>query len=309
LLNGIDLIYRNENYNISGCENESELDTIDYSTILAQSKRGTGGCLWSNLYYSDTKLKPKNSPTKIKPEDYGIQIGLDVLTDHEVYSTFTFNVNEAKIKFGNQFKSTNDNFLFGYGKIYHWQVAHVGLGASVGYDQYRISSTGQNFDGQGLQSRLDGEFGLSFIFKRWEIKPFYAMQYNFVYHGKIDSAANNVAFSDWNGHGLTQLIGLRLNWKPIENTLLLQSRITWIHELLNNPPPFYSSYFSSVKGKGATTPSIYFFDGNIGRDWVWIGLGLKWSFWHQRSLFIDYDIALNERQTTHLINLGLCFGW
>ncbi|MDR1922964.1 MAG: autotransporter domain-containing protein, partial [Planctomycetaceae bacterium] len=104
-------------------------------------------------------------------------------------------------------------------------------------------------------------------------------------------------------------LGIRFNWKPIAGLLLFQSRFTWVHELLKNPQPFYSSHFSSVKGKGASTPSIFFYDGNIGRDWIWLGLGMKWSFLNQKSLFLDYDVTLNGRQVTHFLNLGLCLGW
>jgi hypothetical protein len=302
---GLELNY-NVNSDVDFC---GELEQTAYSeTFLAQSKRGRGGCLWGNFYYSNTTLKPKNSGIKIKPEDFGIQVGLDVLTDHEVYSMFMVNANESRTKINNATNSRIENFVFGYGKVYHWQVAHVGWGASIGYDQYRISMLGQKFSGNGLQSRLDGEFGLSFIFKKWEVKPFYALQYNFLYHGEIDSS-QGIVQSDWNGHGLTQFLGIRLNWKPLENSLLFQSRVTWVHELLNNPPPFYSSHFSSIKGKGASTPSIFFFDGNTGRDWLWVGFGIKWSFLYQRSLFVDYDALINGRQVSHLVNLGLCLGW
>ncbi|MDR2704320.1 MAG: autotransporter outer membrane beta-barrel domain-containing protein [Planctomycetaceae bacterium] len=309
LLRDIDLNYWNDNFVAVDIEDDSDQSPLNYETFLAQSKRVHGGCLWGNFYYSNTALKPKNTSTKIKPYDFGFQIGLDVLTDHEVYSTFMVNVNESKTKFANSIKSDIENFVFGYGKVYHWQVAHAGWGASVGYDRYSISGFGEKGSGNGLQARFDGEMGLSFIFRLWEIKPFYALQYNFLYHGEINSSTGNISVGDWNGHGLTQFLGFRLNWKPLENVLLLQSRVTWIHELLDNSPPFYSTHFSSIKGKGASTPSILFFDGNIGRDWVWVGFGLKWSFLYQRSLFVDYDAMINGRQVTHLVNLGLCLGW
>ncbi|MDR2761097.1 MAG: autotransporter outer membrane beta-barrel domain-containing protein [Planctomycetaceae bacterium] len=319
LIREIDLNYCNDNsiapdFDYSTETNSTEKISTeqvaaDLEMFLAQSYRNRGGCLWSNLYYANTTLKPKNSGIKIKPDNFGIQVGVDVLTDHEVYSSFFANVNESKVKFSNLSKSTNDNFLFGYGKIYHWQVAHIGWGAYVGYDQYKISAAGESFSGNGFQSRLDGEIGLSFISKRWDVKPFYALQYNFLYHGNIESSNKNVIVSDWNGHGLTQFLGIRLNCKLFDNLLLLQSRATWVHELLDHPSPFYSSHFSSVKGKGASTPSVLFFDGNIGRDWAWVGFGLKWSFLPQRSLFLDYDAAINERRVTHLVNLGLCLGW
>ncbi|MDR1923845.1 MAG: autotransporter outer membrane beta-barrel domain-containing protein, partial [Planctomycetaceae bacterium] len=214
--------------------------------ILAQAWRGRGGCLWGNLYYSDTVLKPKDSSWKTKPDSYGLQVGIDVLTDHEVYSTFVFNVNQSKTKIGNHAKSTIDNFLFGYGKLYHWQIAHAAAGMNIGYDQYSINSLGHKFTGNGLQARLDGEVGLSFIFTKWDIKPFYGLQYDFVYHGRLDAKDSSGVFQgDYNGHNLSQLLGIRFNWKPIAGLLLFQSRFTWVHELLKNPQPFYSSHFSS----------------------------------------------------------------
>ncbi|MDR3197919.1 MAG: autotransporter outer membrane beta-barrel domain-containing protein [Planctomycetaceae bacterium] len=272
-----------------------------------QRRRGNGGRVWANLYYGDTTLKPKDTNSKIKPDLYGFQLGLDVIQSHGVYNTFFGNFNQSKIKYPNQTNSKNENYLFGFGKYLYLSGCHFGGTASAGYDRYKIANPASpvNAKGQGLQCNLFGEFGIDFILGKWGFKPFYALQYDFLYHGRIGEADAPVQ-GDWNGHGLNQLLGIRINWKFLDS-LELQTRFTWIHEMLDNPPVYYHARFSAVHG--TSTPAILFHEGNIGRDWAWIGCGLKFEGVYNIFLFLDYDLTVNARHITHLANLGLCFGW
>ena len=279
----------------------------DVELFLGQKRRrhGGGGRVWANAYYGDTTLKPKEGG-KIEPSLYGFQIGFDVIKSHGTFSTFFFNINQSKVKFGEHFgggASTVDNYLLGYGKFTYFSLCHFAFTGSVGYDRYEVSRGNTN-TGDGLQINLFGEFGLDFIIANWAIKPFYALQYDFLYHGSIGGVPT--LYSDWDGHGLQQLFGLRLQWKPT-HILELQSRATWVHELLNNPPPFYRARFSPMPG--ISTPVIMFHEGNTGRDWVWLGIGAKLECLFNLSLFLDYDLLLNKQHVTHLGTLGLCLSW
>ena len=285
----------------------TEFSAADVDVFLGQTKRRRtgGGRAWANAYYADTTLKPKEGG-KIDPSLYGFQVGFDLAKSHGNFSTFFFNINQSKVKFGERFgggSSTTDNYLLGYGKFFYWQMCHFAFTGCVGYDRYDVTriNTGT---GDGLQMNFFGEFGLDFILDKWAIKPFYALQYDFLYHGRIGESP--ALYGDWNGHGLQQLFGVRVNWKPI-HILELQSRAIWVHELLDNPPPFYRVRFSPMHG--INTPIVMFHEGNTGRDWAWLGVGAKIECAFNVYLFVDYDALLNERHMTHLASLGLCLGW
>jgi len=283
--------------------------STDVDLFLGQkSRRGSGGGrVWANLYYGDTTLKPKEGG-RIDPNFYGFQIGFDIAKSHGVYSTFFVNANQSKTKFSRDIldggSSTIDNYLFCYGKFFYLSMCHFTFTTSLGYDRYKVSADGNSGIGDGLQSNFFGEFGLDFLLGKWGIKPFYALQYDFLYHGQIGSSP--VLVEDWNGHGLNQLAGLRLNWK-VTSMLELQSRAVWVHEMLDNPPPFYHARFSPVQG--TNTPAILYYEGNTGRDWAWLGLGGKFEGVYNVYLFFDYDVLFNAQHVTHLGSIGLCLGW
>jgi len=280
--------------------------SAEVDVFLGQtSRRRIGGRVWANAYYADTTLKPKGGG-KIGPDLYGFQVGADLVRSHGIYSTFFLNVHNSKVKFDEKFgggSSTIDNYLLGYGKFIYLSMCHFAFTGSIGYDRYEVNRI-QTSTGDGLQTNIFGEFGLDFILGQWAIKPFYALQYDFLYHGKIGQSPT--LYEDWNGHGLQQLFGCRLNWKPT-HILEFQSRATWVREMLNNPPPFYRVRFSPVHG--INTPAVMFHEGNTGRDWAWLGVGAKLEPVFNVYLFLDYDALFNGRHTTHLGSLGLCLGW
>ena len=272
----------------------------DMDIYLGQRRRfGDNGRIWSNAYYGGTTIKPSGGG-KIRPNFYGLQLGID-RAKLLGYSTFFLNVNQSKINFGSD-SSKIDNYLLGYGKYVYLKGCHFALMGSVGYDRYEISS-GKTHTGDGLQSNFFGEFGLDVPFGSWKIKPFYALQYDFLYHGDIGEPSA-VLVKDWNDHGVEQLCGLRLNWQVTE-LLELQSRAVWVHEMLDNPPPFYHARFSPVLG--INTPAIMYYGGSTGRDWAWLGIGGKLELIFKA--YFDYDVLFNERHITHIGSLGLCFVW
>lgn len=291
------------------CEADFPLFSTESDLMLGQRRRqrGGGGRVWTNLYYGDTVLEPKKYDFEIKPDLYGVQLGFDVVQQHGMYATFFGNYNHSSTKVGDVGKSTIDNYLFGFGKYISLQACHFGFTASVGYDDYKFRdhATALTGRGDGMQLNLSGEFGIDLIFDRWEIKPFYNLQYDFLYHGRIGSREFTVQ-GDWNDHSLVQTFGLRLKWKP-SDMLTVQTRSGWVHEMLKHPPPFYNIRFSAVQG--TTTPAVFFYEGHTGRDWAWVGLGTKFQLAYNVFLFLDYDLMINEYHATHFGCLGLCLGW
>lgn len=281
----------------------------DLELYLGQKnrRRGSGGRAWTNLYYGDTTLEPKGRDYKIKPDLYGVQFGFDLVRQHGVYATFYGNYNRSDADIGKTAESKIDNYLFGFGRYVYTKGCHFGFTANIGYDKYKVKDRelDESGSGDGIQFGLFGEFGLDVILGRWAIKPFYALQYEWVYHGRIGK--KETAFQgDRNDHSLIQLFGIRTNWRALD-CMEFQSRLTWVHEMLDHPSPFYNSRFSPVAG--TMTPAVYFYEGNTGRDWAWVGLGVKFEFVFNMFLFLDYDLMINERHATHFATLGICLGW
>ncbi|MDR3182605.1 MAG: autotransporter outer membrane beta-barrel domain-containing protein [Planctomycetaceae bacterium] len=279
--------------------------SADTDLYLGQKKRrrGNGGRVWANLYYADTTLHPKDT-AKISPETYGVQIGFDAVKRHGIYSTFFTNIQQNKIA-SQMIDSKVENYQFGYGKYAFLKACHFGFLAAAGYDEYKVYA-GEKLRGSGMQANLFGEFGIDVWLGKWAFKPFYAMQYDFLYQGRIGELDSPEKLGDRHGHSLNQLFGMRTNWKPLDN-FDFQVRTTWIHEYLNDPQPFYNLRFAAVQG--TMTPAVMFFNGYTGRDWAWLGLGVKYECDFNAYFFLDYDVMVNAYHTSHLVNIGFCLGW
>ncbi|GHT27479.1 hypothetical protein FACS18942_06880 [Planctomycetales bacterium] len=270
-----------------------------------QRRRGSGGRFWTNLYYGATTLKPKDT-VRIKPDEYGVQFGFDVVQTHGIYSTFLGNFQRSSVKIQDTAKSTAETYTIGYGKFAYLRGCHFGGLGTISYDKYKISrsTVGSNGDGKGVQTNIFGEFGIDFVLPRFAIKPFYALQYDFLYHGRIGEKGSEFQ-DDWNGDGLTQLFGSKFNI-GISDSIELQIRTTWVHELLD-PQPFFNARFGPVQG--TMTPAIFYYNGYTGRDWAWLGASFKWEICYNVFLFLDYDATINKYHTTNFGNIGLCLGW
>lgn len=294
---------------------DSDASSANLDTCLGQFRfQRSGDCrIWSNLYVGGSRLTPSDDDAVIRPNNMGAQIGIDLEKSHKVWHTLFYNYNQNYLTANRSFldptgaypfrSSVINTHLIGTGYYIYRAQCHLGIQGSLGYDHYKINRKNTKAtEGNGFQSNIFGEFGLDFIFGRFGVKPFYALQYDFLYHGDLGKGAKQFQ-GDWNGHSLVNQVGLRTNWKATDN-MELQLRTVWLHELLDNPPPFYNNRFSAVRG--ITTPAVFYYHGNTGRDWAWLGLGLKFKVFHRAFLFFDYDVTINERHTTHFGNFGIC---
>ena len=278
---------------------------VEFHLGQRRKRSGSSGRVWTNLYLASAVLHPKTETEKIRPDILGFQVGFDVVRSQLAYLSLFYNFNRSQQNLHSVLSSDIDNHFFGGGYFLYLSGCHFGFVGGLGYDQYSVRNDFGGGKGSGLQTNLFSEFGIDFSVGKWAIKPFAALQHEFLYHGRIGESPNIVQ-GDWNIHGLDALIGLRVNWKPLEN-LEIQMRSTWVHQVLDRSPPFYVARFSAVHGTG--TPIIFHYQGDTGRDWAWLGLGMKFEFYYNAFLFLDYDVMVNKRLTSHLGNIGLCLGW
>lgn len=271
---------------------------------LYLGRNRSSGRVWSNLYFGAGKLEPKQVDYDVKPSLFGVQLGFDVVDVNDKYSTFFFNYTRSSTKFGGEAKSIIENYSFGYGKYQFWKFCHLGGVASISYDKYGLRAD-ERGSGKGMQTNFYGEFGIDISLGQFAIKPFYALQYDFLYHGRIGNKKDPI-LSDQHEHSLPQLFGVKFNWKAHE-TAEFKFRTVWVHELLDEIPSMFHARFSPVQG--TMTPAVFFYEGKNGRDWAWLGLTLQWNPNYSLYVFFDYDVMLNEYHMMHIGNLGLCLSW
>lgn len=289
---------------------QSKGTSVDFGIDpVYRGQKTDNGRFWTNFFYSGSSLKPKGEGRKIKPDLYGFQLGLDIPRSASICSIYFLNIGRSNTDFEKDARSKIGHYQLGFGKRIDWgRRAYVGYTGSLTYDDYKIRDrlSNRQYSGDGVQANLSGEAALCWNGAEWSFRPFYALQYDFLYHGRLGKAGSAI-LGDSNDHSLQQYMGLRFT-KNFQHTIDWQIRASWVHQMLKHTPPFTSSRFSSISGTSVPTPAVPFFDGNIGRDWAWLGTGVCFDFYNW-YLFLDYDLMINGRQNSHVASLFICLTW
>ncbi|MGL6197182.1 MAG: autotransporter outer membrane beta-barrel domain-containing protein [Thermoguttaceae bacterium] len=282
-------------------------------------KNSAGFRIWGDFYYDWTDISPKDVPG-VKADELGGIFGLDIkkrngsvfgLFYHYGSNDMKWNSDLFKLDDSLTGKTTNHQFGLSFNKPL--PLSHFLVIASGGFDKYGFkylesgASNEINLDTDGIQANVYGEFGLDIPIKSFGIKPFWGLHYHFLKYDEVGagtSFANSFHGDDY--HGLNNLLGVRLSMKMFNGFLTTQFRGTWVHEYLETSPT-YQSYFSSIPT--LYSPVRWNVEGDTARDWAWIGAGVKLNFGKVLLLFADYDLMINERQTSHVASLSLCLGW
>ena len=80
-------------------------------------------------------------------------------------------------------------------------------------------------------------------------------------------------------------------------------RAIWLHEFLA-PETVLNARFAGISGASFLTRGL-----NYGRDWAVLGTGVNWIVDSHFSLYANYDIQVNARQTFHVGSGGAQFTW
>jgi hypothetical protein len=267
--------------------------------------------LWGNLYGYDGRLRPKSSVfNTLKSTDTGMQFGIDLPSGEMFACGFyysnaspTLSVMSSPISSldGGELETTNHNFGLrwtSYGEEFFMQ-----FGINGGFDKYRLKnvSLGQS-DGSGWQMGGNAEFGLVVDeLAGWRVRPHLTFDYRWLQHNDI-----GVLFDDGSYDALYSNFGLRV-FRPLGPILEWQTRLSWLHNYLASDDPIRIQRFGSVPG--LSSPTQLFLDGNLGRDWIWFGTGLKLHFGNFFNVFVDYDLAFNKYETMHCGSVMVLLRW
>ena len=277
----------------------------------AKSLRGYG--LWGSLYGYDGRLRPKNSVfDKISHSDLGMQIGIDIPCDgifgmsfYYSLATPTLSIQRSPNPFLIDGKLETTNHLFGL----RWSSYRDGLyllfGMNGGFDDHDFATTGSGiFSGSGWQMGTNGEVGLDVELGKWRLRPHLGLDYRWLNHGAIENN-QSALFRGETHNALYSNFGTRL-YRPINPLLDWQTRLSWLHNYLKDDP-IYGQRFNSIPG--LATPTMLFLNGSPGRDWIWLGTGLKLHFGKLFSCYLDYDLTFNKYEATHAGSFMAILAW
>lgn len=300
----------------------------DSATVRGQHRRMRrergGGLISVSTYIADTVVDDaRYSDLKIKPDLWGVRIGYDLKLGRGGMSWLGlyYNYNNTYTKWGDindwgrRFLVTNH--LVGLCYTTFTGLSHLQFNLSVGYDDYDQNGIwGQDedknpvllpsFTAEGMQVNFYGEFGIDLVLSDWAIKPFFGMEYNYLYIDDFSYASWTLTDGEENAHAFKSVLGIRVN-KRFGHYVELQGRAAWVQQLLEDNAPIYTLNYSMVQGY--TTPTQYLYDARQGRSFAWIGATVKFYPTDLMRIFLDYDLTLNACNVSHMGHLGLILKW
>lgn len=191
------------------------------------------------------------------------------------------------------------------------------LSASVGPDGYNTTRAinignivgNAEADFGGWQSSIWLERGATLDYGGWTVQPLAALSYVFLHQNgytETGPTIGNLSVDDINTNALRGVLGgyVSRSFETSHGSVLRpEARAFWLHEFLE-PETTVDSSFTAIGGPSFATQGL-----NFGRDWGVIGAGLNWSVTQQLSLFANYDLLVNSRQTSNFGSGGLQFSW
>ncbi|MCE9556011.1 MAG: autotransporter domain-containing protein [Planctomycetes bacterium] len=194
---------------------------------------------------------------------------------------------------------------------YYLFSASVGPSGYNTTRQINIGNIVGNAEGDfgGWQSSLWLERGMTLCYDGWNVQPLAALNYIFLrQNGYTESGPTigNLNVNDVNTNALRGVLGGYVS-RSFETqrgyVVKPEMRAFWLHEFLE-PETTVDSSFSAIGGPSFATQGL-----NFGRDWAVIGIGSRLELSSQLSLFANYDLMVNSRQTSNYGSGGLQYSW
>jgi outer membrane autotransporter protein len=163
----------------------------------------------------------------------------------------------------------------------------------------------------GWQSFAYLESGFSFQSCMSVFQPFVALQYIYLRQNAFTEAGADsvdLAGGGATANSLRSMLGARWQYAIVNRNghrTLPELHAMWMHEYLDSN--------TSVSAQFSPTPigsSAFSIQGlDFGRDWAVLGANLTWEMHDCWSMFVNYDIQTNDRETIHVGTGGLAHMW
>jgi T5SS/PEP-CTERM-associated repeat protein len=178
---------------------------------------------------------------------------------------------------------------------------------SIAFDGTPETASG---DYHGWQSAVYVERGRTLQGQLWSLQPYGALQYIHIRQEAFaESGAEpfdlDVGSSDFDS--FRGIIGgrlLRRLGRRDAKTADFSFRTIWMHEFLRQTTGLVATSFATGPGSPFVLTGL-----DLGRDWVVLGPGCSCAIRDHVSLFANYDLQFNSRQTIHVGSGGVQFQW
>ena len=148
--------------------------------------------------------------------------------------------------------------------------------------------------------------------RKRSFQPYFGLQYVHLGQGGFVEDPTNapnaaLTINGLNHDSLRTVFGGRLarQFALLGSNTTVEFRTAWLHEMLDATSPMMNARLSAAASTATFTAS----GADLGRDWCWLGTGLKWNLGSRVSLYADYDLMLNARYSMHTGSGGLTYCW
>jgi outer membrane autotransporter protein len=201
--------------------------------------------------------------------------------------------------------------LFDVGRDYSLVAASAGF---TNYDETRqvavgaINSTASG-DSTGWAPSVYLEQGHRFDFAHWSLCPYAALQYVYLRQNAYTESGADVLDQSVDGSNtdsLRSFLGTSVASRYVTQSgsvIVPQLRAAWVHEFLDTDTTQTAAFASLGNGTFAAQGL------DFGRDWALVGGGVQWQLSPSVSLFGNYDVQVNTRETLNTGSGGIQFAW
>lgn len=264
-------------------------------------KKCNGGRLWGGFYRVEPSYRG-NDIYFTTPKSYGAFVGYDRKYRGKSSLSIYYNYGYTDSISTADFDSNVSTHLLGLKYRKTISKFYLQFAGSAGYDDYAydLHTPANRLEGNGYQARGYAEIGMSLSVSGFDVKPFAACQYDWLQRNEID-----ITMPKENYDGYEGIFGARLEYSA--GGFKVEARAAWIHNFKEDADPILSLSYSSLPA--SQTPTQLFYDGDIGNDWVWLGVGGHYTIMGKFLLFLDYDLTHNSNKTFHIASAGLAINW
>ena len=266
---------------------------------------------WGNGYFGDGHVSPKGWDGRVKDNNSGAAIGLNLpLGVGTLSGYYNYHRNRSKFDARNILQESDGFGLTFYANAGGFYFATLGL---YGDDDYAARDVTGEFGAlslNGRQSTFSFETGYEMAtLGMFVLKPFGSYQYTNVKHDAFDAQTLSRLDGKRKYNSCLMTLGSRvdLNLAGLD-VFTLEGRMAWITQLRKRSESIRSINYGRVPG--TTTSAQPYFQGNgAGSDLFWGGIGLRLSLLGSLAVSADYDCLVNKYQTTNETSFSLLFGF
>ena len=266
---------------------------------------------WGNGYYGSGHIRPRNWDERIKTNNTGAALGLNLPLGNATISAY-YNYQRNRTNLSQRRVRQEDNgvgmaFYLNSGGFY---ITALGVYGDDNYKARDIAGQLGAISFGGYQATGFFETGYEMATRgMFVLKPFGSYQYTNLKHGAFDVQTLRQFPGKRNYNSCLMTLGSRvdLNLAGLD-VFTMEGRMAWVTQLRKRDESIQTFCYGRVPGT-VSMAQPYFKGNGAGSDFFWGGIGLRLCLRGSLSVSADYDCLVNKYQTLNEGSLSLLFGF